>query len=87
MWGDEEGPYAGTHYQLAETINVPTNLSRPHPPIVIGGSGEKKTPRLVAQYADATSSSRTSRRSPTSSTSCAATATPWVATTTRSPRP
>jgi F420-dependent oxidoreductase-like protein len=54
MWSDDEGPFEGRHYQLAETINVPQPLTRPHPPIVVGGSGEKKTLRLVAQYADAT---------------------------------
>jgi len=54
MWSDDEGPYNGTHYQLAETISVPAPVQSPRPPIVIGGSGEKKTLRLVAQYADAT---------------------------------
>jgi len=53
MWSDDEGPFEGKHYQLAETINVPQPLQSPRPPILIGGGGEKKTLRLVAQYADA----------------------------------
>ena len=53
MWSDDDGPFQGTHYQLAETICSPRPIQQPGPKILVGGSGERKTLRLVAQYADA----------------------------------
>ena len=53
MWSDDNGPFNGRHYQLAETLCVPPPIRRPHPPILVGGGGEKKTLLLVARYADA----------------------------------
>lgn len=53
MWAGDFAPYEGKHFHLAQPINSPQPLARPHPPIMVGGSGEKKTLRLVAKYADA----------------------------------
>ncbi|MGV9455465.1 LLM class F420-dependent oxidoreductase [Streptomyces sp. NPDC003635] len=54
MWDPENnGPFEGRHYRLAETLCVPAPVSAPHPEIMIGGGGEKKTLRLVARHADA----------------------------------
>jgi F420-dependent oxidoreductase-like protein len=53
MWSHDCGPFDGRHYQLAETVCGPAPISRPHPPILVGGGGEKKTLLLVARYADA----------------------------------
>jgi F420-dependent oxidoreductase-like protein len=53
MWSDDDGPYEGRYYQLAETICSPRPIRQPAPRILVGGSGEKKTLRLVARYADA----------------------------------
>jgi F420-dependent oxidoreductase-like protein len=53
MWRDDESPYTGRHYQLERPMGHPLPLSRPHPPIMIGGSGERKTLKFVARYAQA----------------------------------
>jgi hypothetical protein len=53
MWSGDTSPYEGKHFKLPYPVNNPQPLSKPHPPILIGGMGPKKTLRFVAQYGDA----------------------------------
>ncbi|ASO22217.1 Pyrimidine monooxygenase RutA [Actinoalloteichus hoggarensis] len=55
LWATEEGgtfSYDGEHYQLVDSPGLPKPVQRPGPPVVIGGSGRKRTPRLAARFAD-----------------------------------
>ena len=51
-WSGDDGPFRGRYYDLAETMCSPPAITRPHPPVMIGGGGEQRTLRIVAQYAD-----------------------------------
>jgi len=53
LWASDEINFEGKHFSAPKITNNPPPLSQPHPRIMIGGMGTKKTLRMVAQYADA----------------------------------
>ena len=87
MWSDDNGPYEGRHYRLAETLCSPMPVSHPRPRILIGGGGKRRR----CGWSPSTPMRATSSARPTwwprRSTSSAGTATPSVATRTRSRSP
>ena len=87
MWAGDETPYHGKLNHLERPLNSPQALAKPHPPIMIGGGGEKKTLRLVAKYAQACNLFPGPWSSAASSRCCASTASARAGTTTRSRRP
>lgn len=53
MWAGDDSPVAGRHYRLDAPTHSPSTITRPHPPILVGGTGERRTLPLVTRYADA----------------------------------
>ena len=53
MWAGDDAPFEGRHYRLGRPAGSPPPIQRPGPPVLVGGTGERRTLRLVAQYADA----------------------------------
>ncbi|MCX8153487.1 MAG: LLM class F420-dependent oxidoreductase [Candidatus Bathyarchaeota archaeon] len=52
LWTEEKASFKGKHYEIKEAVCEPKPVQKPHPPITIGGSGEKLTLKVTARYAD-----------------------------------